>query len=96
MGRAGRTVRTPWGVARVVADARVVQRTGDRRFATHVELLEADGGRLVRFAYATDGRVRRGPVTLPERDLRRLLAAIDREPELAQLLGRLDRESASL
>ena len=66
----------------------VPQRAGDKRFASFVELLEtSDGERLVRFAYATDGVGRRGPVTLRARDVERLHKELARTPELAALLG---------
>lgn len=83
-----RTVSTPWGRAALSAEVTVRQRAGERRFATHVQLLDSGGERLVRFAYATGGTVRRGPVTLRARDVERLLAAIDGCPELARALGR--------
>jgi hypothetical protein len=52
-----------------------------------VQLLEnAKGERLVRFAYATDGVARRGPVTLRPRDLERLRAALARHPGLEEVL----------
>jgi hypothetical protein len=79
---------TPWGTARAIAQAKVAQRAGERRFATLVELLETgDGERLVRIAYTTDGVVRRGPVTLRERDLARLRSAVAGSPELRAALG---------
>jgi hypothetical protein len=78
---------TPWGRARSVAQAKVAQRAGDRRFATVVELLETeDGGRLLRIAYTTDGVARRGPVTLRERDLERLRSAVAANAELRAVL----------
>jgi hypothetical protein len=53
-----------------------------------VQLLQAaDGERLVRFAYTTDGSARRGPVTMRARDLERLRAALDRAPVLKEALG---------
>ena len=82
------TVATPWGHASVVDEVKIPQRSGDRRFASVVQLLAAaDGERLVRFAYTTDGRARRGPVTLRARDLQRLQAALDRSPELKEVLS---------
>jgi hypothetical protein len=79
---------TPWGHATVVEELRVQQRAGDKRFQTIVQLLEdAKGGELVRFAYATDGTARRGPVTLRGRDVERLRAALDECPRLAGALG---------
>jgi hypothetical protein len=53
-----------------------------------VQLLEAENGeRLVRFAYATGGAARRGPVTLRARDLERLRVALGEHPALAEALG---------
>jgi len=79
---------TPWGSALVVEELRVQQRAGDKRFASIVQLLEDKRGeRLVRFAYATDGTARRGPVTLRARDLAKLRAALAGTPELAAALG---------
>jgi hypothetical protein len=78
---------TPWGPATVVEELRLPQQAGERRFASLVQLLEnAKGERLVRFAYATDGVARRGPVTLRPRDLERLRAALARHPGLEEVL----------
>lgn len=63
------------------------QRVGDKRFTTRVELLESQAGeRLVRVSYATTGTARRGPVTLRERDVAKLRAALARTTELRRLL----------
>jgi hypothetical protein len=79
---------TPWGRATLVEELQVPQRAGERRFATVVQLLvDEKGGELVRFAYTTDGTVRRGPVTLRGRDLERLRAALAERPRLAHALG---------
>jgi hypothetical protein len=52
-----------------------------------VQLLESkDGGQLIRFAYATDGTARRGPVTLRARDLEKLRDALRGRPELTEVL----------
>jgi hypothetical protein len=81
------TVNTPWGKATVADEVSLPQRVGDRRFASLVQLLETSSGeRLVRFAYSTDGRARRGPVTLRARDLERLRAALDKTPRLKEVL----------
>jgi len=80
---------TPWGDARVVDEVVLPQRAGEKRFASIVQLLEdSRGDRLVRFAYATDGSARRGPVTLRVRDLARLHHALARHPDLAETLVR--------
>ena len=50
-----KTSTTPWGAASVVDELSLPQRAGDRRFAFVVQLLDAGGQRLVRFAYATNG-----------------------------------------
>ena len=64
------------------------QQAGGKRFASVVQLLETPGGeRLVRFAYSTDGTARRGPVTLRERDMARLRAALAESPALAEAFG---------
>jgi hypothetical protein len=82
------TTATPWGRATVLEELRVAQRAGDRRFETVVQLLEDEkGGELIRFAYATDGVVRRGPVTLRGRDVELLRTAIASRPRLAGALG---------
>jgi hypothetical protein len=50
-------------------------------------LLEDEKGNLlVRFAYATDGVARRGPVTLRRADLERLRTALKKTPKLAAVL----------
>ena len=78
---------TPWGAAVLVEEVTLPQRAGDKRFASVVQLLETPSGeRLVRFAYATEGVARRGPVTLRARDLERLRAALGQHPALAELL----------
>jgi hypothetical protein len=88
-GRAtAQTAATPWGPAGVVEEVSVQQRAGDKRFAVLVQLLEArNGERFIRFAYTTDGSVRRGPVTMRARDLERLRAALERAPVLGEALG---------
>jgi hypothetical protein len=64
------------------------QQAGGKRFASVVQLLETPGGeRLVRFAYSTGGTARRGPVTLRERDMARLRAALADSPALAEAFG---------
>ena len=79
---------TPWGSATVVEELRLQQRAGEKRFASIVQLLEdARGERLIRFAYATNGTARRGPVTLRARDLEKLRAALTDTPQLAAALG---------
>jgi hypothetical protein len=79
---------TPWGPAELVEELTLAQRVGEKRFSSVVQLLEAPGGeRLVRFAYATGGTARRGPVTLRRRDLERLRAGLAERPALAEALG---------
>jgi hypothetical protein len=82
-----KTSTTPWGAATVVDELSLQQRAGDKRFASIVQLLDAGGEQLVRFAYATGGSARRGPVTLRARDLERLHAELVKHPELAAALG---------
>jgi hypothetical protein len=82
-----RKVETAWGTATVVDQLSLPQRSGERRFASVVELLELDRGeRLVRFAYTTDGVARRGPVTLRARDLDRLRTELGAHEELRRAL----------
>jgi len=84
---AGRTA-TPWGGADLVEQVMVKQQAGERRFASLVQLLEtASGERLVRFAYTSDGRARRGPVTFRARDIARLRTQLAQHPALAEALG---------
>jgi hypothetical protein len=79
---------TPWGPADLVEELTLRQQVGGRRFASVVQLLETQKGeRLVRSAYSTDGVARRGPVTLRERDMARLRAALAQHPALAEALG---------
>jgi hypothetical protein len=81
---------TPWGPAELVEELTLAQRAGEKRFSSVVQLLETPGGeRLVRFAYATGGTARRGPVTLRSRDLERLRAGLAKRPALAEALGGL-------
>ena len=79
---------TPWGAAELLEELTLVQRAGDKRFSSVIQLLEAPGGeRLVRFAYTTGGAARRGPVTLRTRDLERLREGLAKRPALAEALG---------
>ena len=79
---------TPWGPADVIEEVTVRQQAGDKRFASIVQLLETGNGeRLVRFAYSTGGTARRGPITLRQRDLERLRAALENRPQLQEVLG---------
>jgi hypothetical protein len=78
---------TPWGQATLLEELTLPQRAGEKRFSSVVQLLEsASGERLVRFAYATDGTPRRGPVTLRARDLAKLRAALGKHPGLEEAL----------
>lgn len=87
---------TPWGPATLLEELTVQQRSGDKRFASVVQLLEgAKGERLVRFAYSTDGVSRRGPVTLRARDLERLAQGLEGCPGLAETLRFNGGEEAS-
>jgi hypothetical protein len=80
--------QTPWGEAEIVDELVLAQRAGVKRFGSIVQLLAgAKGEQLVRFAYATDGVARRGPVTLRARDLTRLREALGEHPALAAALG---------
>jgi hypothetical protein len=88
------TTATPWGATTVVEELVLPQRAGAKRFATRIELLEGDeSGRLVRFSYTTGGAVRRGPVTLRERDLAKLGNLLGRTPQLRSSLARLTTEA---
>ncbi len=82
-----KTIATPWGPAHAVEHVTLPQRSGDKRFASLIQLLETDKGeRLVRFAYTTGGVARRGPITLRARDLKRLRSALAEHPALAEAL----------
>jgi hypothetical protein len=79
---------TPWGPAELVEELTVPQRSGEKRFASKVQLLETTKGeRLVRFAYSTDGTNRRGPVTLRTQDVAKLRQRLVEHPALADALG---------
>ena len=78
---------TPWGAAEVVEELHLAQRAGERRFGSLVQLLENDKGeRLLRFAYTTGGKARRGPVTLRVRDLERLRSLVAEKPAIKEVL----------
>ena len=82
---------TPWGPADLVEELTVPQQAGTKRFASKVQLLEtAKGERLVRFSYTGPGGGARGPVTLRERDIGRLKAALAKTPALGEALGMSD------
>jgi hypothetical protein len=79
---------TPWGQAALLDELSIQQRSGDKRFASIIQLLEGPKGeRLVRFAYSTGGSARRGPVTLRARDLAQLRKELAQHPTLAEALG---------
>lgn len=81
---------TAWGTAKILETVTIEQEAGERTFATFLQLLETEEGEpLVRFAYATDGIARRGPVTLRTADLVRLKRALGRAPRLRAALDRL-------
>jgi hypothetical protein len=81
------TASTPWGPASLLEELRLPQQAGEKRFSSLVQLLETKKGeRLVRFAYATDGTARRGPVTLRTRDLERLSVLLAKHPGLKETL----------
>lgn len=87
---------TPWGPATLVEEMSVPQRSGEKRFASVVQLLEgAKGERLVRFAYSTGGMARRGPMTLRARDVEKLVSGLSGCPQLAALLGIGVKEGAN-
>ena len=80
-------VTTAFGKAEIAEEVALKQRAGGREFTTFVQLLEDEKGNwLVRFAYATDGVARRGPVTLRKGDLDRLRTALKKTPKLAAVL----------
>jgi hypothetical protein len=80
-------IATPWGRATLIEQASFAQNAGDKRFRSLVELLENERGeQLIRFAYSTDGIVRRGPVTLRLKDLPKLRTALAKTPALAAAL----------
>ena len=85
-----RVVTTPWGSARVLAEAGVDQESPQRCFRSAVELLERDDELLVRFAYISNGAVRRGPVTLRALDLAALRVEVPNSIELGRALGWVD------
>jgi hypothetical protein len=78
---------TAWGDATLVEELTLPQRAGGKRFSSLVQLLENNKGeKLVRFAYSTDGKARRGPVTLRAADLDRLRKQLAGSPGLAAAL----------
>lgn len=80
-------VTTPWGKATALAEVALPQKGTEKAFEPVVQLLETrHGERLVRFAYRTEGQVRRGPVTVRVRDLARARKALDEVPELRRAL----------
>jgi len=82
---------TAWGEASLVEEIQIKQNAGSRSFTTFVQLLENDDGEpLVRFAYATDGTARRGPVTLRKGDLEKLRRGLAKTPRLRDALGLRD------
>ena len=79
---------TAWGHATIVEETRISQSAGEKTFATVVQLLEDEDGELmVRFAYATEGVARRGPVTMRKGDLAKLRRALAKTPRLKELLA---------
>jgi hypothetical protein len=81
-------VTTAFGNAEIAEQVTLKQRVNGKQFSTLVQLLEDDRGEwFIRFAYATDGVARRGPVTLRGSDVERLRVALRKTPRLQALLG---------
>jgi hypothetical protein len=81
-------VTTAFGKAEIAEQVTLKQRVNGKQFSTLVQLLEDDKSEwLIRFAYATDGVARRGPVTLRGSDVERLRVALRKTPRLQALLG---------
>ena len=81
-------VTTAFGRAEVAEQVTLKQRVSGKQFTTLVQLLEDEKGDwLVRFAYATEGTARRGPVTFRGADLDRLRVALRKTPRLRALLS---------
>ena len=81
-------VTTAFGKAEIAEQVTLKQRVNGKQFSTLVQLLEDEKGEwLVRFAYATEGVARRGPVTLRGADVERLRVALRKTPRLQSLLG---------
>ena len=75
--------KTAWGEAAIIEQIVIDQ----GEFQTFVQLLEAEGGEtFVRFAYATGGTARRGPVTLRGKDLARLRKLLVKHDRLRDAL----------
>jgi hypothetical protein len=82
------TVTTPWGKATVREELEIPQASGEKVFASVVQLLDGPGGEtLVRFAYTTGGTGRRGPVTLRAEDLASLRSGLRECRGLGRALG---------
>ena len=78
---------TPWGGAAVLEEILLPQEADGKEFAALVQLLEGPHGeRLVRFAYATGGVARRGPVTLRPTDVAKLRRGLRKTPDLGKAL----------
>jgi hypothetical protein len=85
---------TPWGSATLVEEVSLRQQAAGKRFASIVQLLENEkGDSFVRFAYSTGNTARRGPVTIPVRDLAKLRRALEARPRLAEALAQLGGEA---
>ena len=75
-------VTTAFGKAELAEEVTLKQRANGKQFETLVQLLEDEKGNLlVRFAYATDGVARRGPVTLRRADLERSADGAEEDAE---------------
>lgn len=82
------STNTAWGKATIKEQVEIPQRADGKEFAAVIELLEgAEGASMIRFAYSTDKKTRRGPVTLRAPDLARLKKALAKKPELAAALA---------
>lgn len=72
----------------MVDEVTLPQSAGEKQFASIVQLLAGrDGARYVRFAYTTDGKARRGPVTLRAEDVARLGDSLAQHADLAGALS---------
>ena len=82
-----RPVTMHWGQGAVIEEASAI---GEYHEPAIQLIRFEDGSRSLRFCYySLDGRFQRSPLMLNEGEMEGLRAALDRWPELRDLLGRL-------
>jgi hypothetical protein len=88
----GERVQLPWGRATVEEEATISAGASERVLELGVARLSGvDGEQLLRFFYRSEGRTRRGPLTLRADEIAALALELRKQPELRKLVSGLGK-----